>query len=74
VSYSFQGSSVSIIARGSCGNASVAIDGGAAQPVTQLCANEHRAIVFTAPVDAGPHVLTLTVTGGTFGFDGIVVR
>jgi hypothetical protein len=74
VSYSFQGTSVSVIARGSCGDASVAIDGGAAQPVAHLCANEHRAIVFTAPVDASPHVLTLTVTGGTFGFDGIVVR
>jgi hypothetical protein len=74
VSSSFQGSSVSVIARGSCGAASVAIDGGAAQPVTQLCGNEHRAIVFTAPVDANPHVLTLTITGGTFGFDGIVVR
>ena len=74
VSYSFQGSSVSIIARGSCGGASVAIDGGAAQPVAQLCGNEHRAIVFTAPVDANPHVLTVTITGGTFGFDGIVVR
>jgi hypothetical protein len=74
VSSSFQGSSVSVIARGSCGAASVAIDGGAAHPVTQLCGNEHRAIVFTAPVDANPHVLTLTITGGTFGFDGIVVR
>jgi len=74
VSYSFQGSSVSVIARGSCGNASVAIDGGAAQPVASLCGNEHRAVVFTAPVDASPHFLTLTITGGTFGFDGIVVR
>jgi hypothetical protein len=74
VSYPFQGSSVSIIARGSCGDAAVAIDGGTAQPVAQLCGNEHRAIVFTAPVDATPHVLTLTITGGTFGFDGIVVR
>ena len=50
-----------------------AIDAGTAQPVAKLCGNEHRAIVFTAPVDANPHVLTLTVTGGTFGFDGIVV-
>jgi hypothetical protein len=74
VSYAFQGSSVSIIARGSCGDASVAIDGGTAQPVAQLCGNEHRAVVFTAPVDASPHVLTLTIAGGTFGFDGIVVR
>ena len=74
VSYAFQGSSVSVIARGSCGDASVAIDGGAAQPVAQVCGNEHRAVVFTAPVDASPHVLTLTITGGTFGFDGIVVR
>jgi hypothetical protein len=31
--------------------------------------------VFSAPADpAASHVLTLTVTGGTFGFDGIVVR
>jgi hypothetical protein len=75
VSYTFQGTSVSIIARGSCGNASVAIDGGPAQPVAHLCANEHRAIVFTAPVDPNaPHTLILSVTGGTFGFDGIVVR
>lgn len=75
VSYTFQGASVSVIARGSCGNASVTIDGGTAQPVAQLCGGEHRAIVFTAPVDPNAsHVLTLTITGGTFGFDGIVVR
>ena len=75
VSYTFQGASVAIIARGSCGTASVAIDGVAAGPVAQLCGGEHRAVVFTAPVDpAASHVLTLTVTGGTFGFDGIVVR
>ena len=75
VSFTFQGSSVSVIARGSCGNATVAIDGGAAQPVTQLCGNEHRAIVFSAPADeTTSHVLTLTITGGTFGLDGIVVR
>jgi hypothetical protein len=75
VSFTFQGSSVAVIARGSCGNATVAIDGGTAQPVTQLCGNEHRAIVFSAPADpTASHVLTLTVTGGTFGLDGIVVR
>jgi hypothetical protein len=75
VSYTFQGTSVSILARGSCGNASVAIDGGPAQPATQLCANQHRTIVFTAPVDPNaPHTLILSVTGRTFGFDGIVVR
>jgi hypothetical protein len=75
VSFTFQGSSVAVVARGSCGNATVAIDGGTAQPVAQLCAGDHRAIVFSAPADAtSSHVLTLTVTGGTFGFDGIVVR
>jgi len=75
VSFTFQGSSVAVIARGSCGNATVAIDGGAAQPAAQLCADEHRAIVFSAPADAtASHVLTLTVTGGTFSLDGIVVR
>jgi len=31
--------------------------------------------VFSAPADAtASHVLTLTVTGGTFSLDGIVVR
>ena len=75
VSFTFQGSSVAVIARGSCGNATVAIDGGTAQPAIRLCADEHRAIVFSAPVDAtASHVLTLTVTGGTFSLDGIVVR
>ena len=75
VSFAFQGSSVAVIARGSCGNATVAVDGGPAQPVAQLCGNEHRAIVFSAPADATTsHVLTLTVTGGTFDLDGIVVR
>jgi hypothetical protein len=75
VSFTFQGSSVAVIARGSCGNATVAVDGGPAQPVAQLCGNEHRAIVFSAPADATTsHVLTLTVTGGTFDLDGIVVR
>lgn len=75
VSYGFQGGSVSIVARGSCGDASVAIDGGTPQPVTRLCGNEHRAVVFTAPVDPNaPHTLVLSITGGTFGFDGIVVR
>jgi len=75
VSFTFQGSSVAVLARGSCGDATVAIDGAAAQPVTQLCGGEHRAIVFSAPADAtASHVLTLTITGGTFGFDGIVVR
>jgi hypothetical protein len=75
VSFTFQGSSVAVIGRGSCGNATVAIDGGTAQPATQLCGNEHRAIVFSAPADAtASHVLTLTVTGGTFSLDGIVVR
>jgi hypothetical protein len=75
VSYTFQGSSVAVIARGSCGDASVAIDGGTAAPVARLCGGEHRAIVFSAPVDPNAsHVLTLTITGGTFGFDGIVVR
>src|SRR4029079_4397391 len=44
VSFTFQGSSVAVIGRGSCGNATVAIDGGTAQPATQLCGNEHRAI------------------------------
>jgi hypothetical protein len=75
VSFTFQGSSVAVIARGSCGDATVAIDGGTAQPAARLCGNEHRAVVFSAPADATtPHVLTLTVTGGTFGLDGIVVR
>ena len=75
VSFTFQGSSVAVIARGSCGDATVAIDGGTAQPAAGLCGNEHRAVVFSAPADATtPHVLTLTVTGGTFGLDGIVVR
>jgi hypothetical protein len=75
VSFTFQGASVAIIARGSCGTASVAIDGVAAGPVAQLCGGEHRTVVFTAPADPNAsHVLTLTVTGGTFGFDGIVVR
>jgi hypothetical protein len=75
VSYGFQGGSVSISARGSCGEASVAIDGGTAQPVAHLCGNEHRAIVFTAPVDpSASHTLVLSITGGTFGFDAIVVR
>ena len=75
VSFTFQGSSVAVIARGSCGDATVAIDGGAAQPAAHLCANEHRAIVFSAAADAtASHVLTLTVTGGTFSLDGIVVR
>ena len=73
-SFTFQGSSVAVITRGSCGDATVAIDGGTAQPVTQLCGNEHRAIVFSAPSDGASHVLTLTVTGGTFDLDGIVVR
>ena len=46
-----------------------------AQPAARLCGNEHRAVVFSASADATtPHVLTLTVTGGTFGLDGIVVR
>jgi hypothetical protein len=75
VSYTFQGTSVSVLARGSCGDASVALDGGTAQPVAQLCGGEHRGIVFTAPVDPNAsHLLTLKVTGGAFGFDGIVVR
>ena len=75
VSFTFQGSSVAVIGRGSCGNATVAIDGGTAQPAAQLCGSEHRAIVFSAPADATTsHVLTLTVTGGTFSLDGIVVR
>ncbi len=75
VSYTFQGASVAIIARGSCGTASVAIDGTPAGPVAQLCGGAHRAVVFTAPVDpTASHVLTLTVTGGQFDFDGIVVR
>jgi hypothetical protein len=75
VSFTFQGSSVGVIARGSCGDATVSIDGGTAQPVTQLCGNEHRAIVFSAPADAtASHILTVTVTGGTFDLDGIVVR
>ena len=75
VSFTFQGSSVAVIARGSCGDATVAIDGGTAQPAARLCGNEHRAIVFSAPADpTASHVLTLTVTGGTFGLDGIVVR
>jgi hypothetical protein len=75
VAFTFQGTSVSVIARGSCGDASVAIDGGAAQPVAHLCGNEHRAIVFTAPVDpSAPHTVALSVAGGSFGFDGIVVR
>jgi hypothetical protein len=75
VSFTFQGSSVAVIARGSCGDATVAIDGGTAQPAAHLCGNEHRAIVFSAPADpTASHVLTLTVTGGTFSLDGIVVR
>ena len=75
VSYTFQGASVSIVGRGSCGDASVAIDGGAAQPVSEPCGGEHRATVFTAAVDPNtPHTLVLSITGGTFGFDGIVVR
>jgi hypothetical protein len=75
VSYTFQGTSVSIIGRGSCGNASVTVDGGTAQPVAEPCGGEHRATVFTAAVDPNaPHTLVLSITGGTFGFDGIVVR
>jgi hypothetical protein len=70
----FQGTTVAIIARGSCGTASVVIDGGSATPTTQLCGNEHRAIVFRADsLPPGAHTLTLTVEGGTFGFDGLVV-
>jgi hypothetical protein len=75
VSYTFQGMSVSVIARGSCGDATVAIDSGTPQPVAKLCSGEHRASIFTAPVAPNaPHTLTLSITGGTLGFDGIVVR
>ncbi len=71
----FQGATVAILARGSCGTAAVAIDGGSATPTTQLCGNEHRAIVYRADsLTPGAHTLTLTVNGGTFGFDGLVVR
>jgi hypothetical protein len=71
----FQGAMVPILARGSCGTGSVAIDGGSATPTTQLCGNEHRAIVYRADsLTPGAHTLTLTVDGGTFGFDGLVVR
>jgi hypothetical protein len=53
----------------------VAIDGGAAQPIAEPCGGEHRATVFTAAVDPNAsHTLVLSITGGTFGFDGIVVR
>jgi hypothetical protein len=53
----------------------VSIDGGSATPTTQLCGNEHRAIVYHADsLTPGAHTLTLTVDGGTFGFDGLVVR
>jgi Ethanolamine utilization protein EutJ (predicted chaperonin) len=66
---------VAILARGSCGTGSVAIDGGGATPTIQLCGNEHRAIVYRADsLTPGTHTLTLTIAGGTFGFDGLVVR
>jgi hypothetical protein len=75
VTVTFQGSSVAILARGSCGTGTVAIDGGSATPVTQLCGNEHRAIVYRATsLTPGTHTLILTVDGGKFGFDGLVVR
>ena len=71
----FQGATVAVLARGSCGTGSVAIDGGSATPTTQLCGNERRAIVYRADsLTPGAHTLTLTVDGGTFGFDGLVVR
>jgi hypothetical protein len=52
------------------------IDGVNTGQVTQLCDNEHRAIVFAADsLDAlQPHTLTFTLGGGDFGLDGVIVR
>ncbi len=75
-SFTFQGTSVAILARGSCGSGAVVIDGVGAGQTTQLCDNEHRAVVFAASSLSRdqPHTLTLSVDGGAFGFDGLIVR
>lgn len=75
-SITFQGTSIRIVARGSCGWGMTSIDGVNTGQVTQLCDNEHRAIVFAADsLDAlQPHTFTFTLGGGDFGLDGVIVR
>jgi hypothetical protein len=75
-SITFQGTTIRIVARGSCGWGMTSIDGVNTGQITQLCDNEHRATVFTAnALDANqPHTFTFTLGGGDFGLDGVVVR
>jgi hypothetical protein len=75
-SITFQGTSIRIVARGSCGWGTTSIDALNTGQVAQLCDNEHRAIVFAAnSLDAvQPHTFTFTLGGGDFGLDGVIVR
>jgi hypothetical protein len=75
-SITFQGASIRIVARGSCGWGSTTIDGVNTGQITQLCDNEHRAVVFAAnSLDAvQTHTFTFTLGGGDFGLDGVIVR